>query len=124
MLELAARYNAGGPVPAQIIAEHRDIPEKYLTHILLQLKRSGLVRSMRGAQGGYTLVDAPEKIVLLDIIEAIDGPIIIPTNTEDAPGSELRVIWETVARDTRKSLQRLTLRKMLDVTTRMHMYHI
>jgi Rrf2 family transcriptional regulator, cysteine metabolism repressor len=124
MLELAARFDAGVPVPSQVIAEHRDIPEKYLTHILLQLKRGGLVRSMRGAQGGHSLVDAPEKIVLLDIIEAIDGPIIIPSNTEDTPGSELCVIWETVARDTRKALQRLSLRKMLDVTTRTNMYHI
>lgn len=124
MLELAARFNTGAPVPAQLIAEQRDIPEKYLTHILLQLKRTGLVRSMRGAQGGYSLVKPPEKIVLLDIIEAIDGPILIPSKKEDAPGAELRDIWEAVARDIRKALQRLTLRKMLDVTTRSHMYHI
>lgn len=124
MLELAARHDAGVPVTAQHIAEQRGIPEKYLTHILLQLKRSGLVNSLRGAQGGYTLLAAPEKILLLDIIEAVDGPIFVPSSTEDAPGSELREVWEAVARSTRKALQRFTLRKMLDVTSRTHMYHI
>ncbi|MCE9583246.1 MAG: Rrf2 family transcriptional regulator [Planctomycetes bacterium] len=62
MFELAKRH--GGPRPTQIhlVAEAQAIPSQYLVQILIQLQRSGLVRSERGAKGGYRLAREPQDI--------------------------------------------------------------
>ena len=124
MIELAARYDTGLPVSSQIIAEQREIPEKYLTHILLQLKRSNLVRSMRGAQGGYSLADDPTSISLLQIIECIDGPVMTPSKMETAAYQELNVLWKSVANEIADLLSGHTLDKMLEMTSKSAMFHI
>jgi len=75
VLELAQHRDREEPLIIESIAARRGIPEKFLVHILLQLKRAGIVRSVRGAHGGYLLAKPPEAISFLDIVEAIDGPI-------------------------------------------------
>lgn len=124
MLELALCYEAGAPVAAQVIAERRGIPEKYLTHILLQLKRAQLVNSMRGAQGGYTLSRVPEQITLLHIVTAIEGALIYPGNPEEADSSELSGLWKSVGQEVATVLERLSLPDMLNMTNRAAMFHI
>jgi Rrf2 family transcriptional regulator, cysteine metabolism repressor len=124
MLELAARYEAEIPVPSQVIAEQRSIPEKYLTHILLQLKRSKLVHSLRGAQGGYILADSPNKISLLQIIESIDGPILAPPKFDGHILPELDSLWHSISGDFAAILSGYTLDKMLDTTSKSNMFHI
>jgi len=124
MLELAVRRDMGAPVSAQMIAEQRAIPEKYLTHILLQLKRSNLVHSMRGAQGGYMLALPPNKISLLQIIESIDGPLMTPSKQETAEYHELDSVWETLAQRIGAVLAGYTLEKMLETTSKNNMFHI
>ncbi len=57
------------------VSERNGIPKKYLEQIFLQLKGAGYVRSLRGANGGYELAKAPEKISLAEIIRLIDGPL-------------------------------------------------
>ncbi len=70
-----ARQRAGDP-PVRIreISETHSIPERYLVQILLQLKAAGLVRSTRGASGGYQLARSAKDISLLEVILAIEGP--------------------------------------------------
>ena len=55
IVELAQNAPKETPLTATTIAENRNIPEKYLVHIMLQLKKAGLLTSVRGAQGGYKL---------------------------------------------------------------------
>lgn len=124
MMELAARRDAGVPVSAQTIAERRAIPEKYLTHILLQLKRSNLVRSVRGAQGGYMLEVHPGRISLLQIVESIDGPIMAHPHQENSDYHELDSVWETVTREVAAVLAGITLEKMVEMTPNGAMFHI
>lgn len=124
MLELAVRRDTGAPVSAQVIAEQRAIPEKYLTHILLQLKRSNLVHSMRGAQGGYMLTLPPNRISLLQIIESIDGPLMTPVKQENVEYHELDLVWETLAGQIGAVLAGYTLDKMLETTSKNNMFHI
>ena len=57
------------------ISEAMDIPKKYLEQILIQLKTSGYVVSIRGSQGGYRLAKSPNEINVAEIIRLIDGPI-------------------------------------------------
>ncbi len=57
------------------IAEVQEVPKSYLSKIMQQLVRSGLVRSRRGAKGGFELARTPESITLREAIEAVEGPI-------------------------------------------------
>jgi Rrf2 family cysteine metabolism transcriptional repressor len=75
---LSCRYVNNSPddvVQIFEIAKHENIPEKFLQSILLQLKKSGVLRSHRGALGGYTLNRPPEKITMGEVIRVIDGPL-------------------------------------------------
>ncbi|HNZ48474.1 MAG TPA: Rrf2 family transcriptional regulator [Candidatus Hydrogenedentes bacterium] len=121
MLELALRYELNTPVSAQLIAEQREIPEKYLTHILLQLKRAKLITSLRGAQGGYMLLRAPDAITLAEIIEAVEGSLSSQYGSKD---SDLHIFWQEIAQKTRDVLARYTLASMLDFTLKSNMFHI
>lgn len=59
------------------IAESQAIPENYLAKIFQDLAKGGLVRSHRGARGGFSLARAPSEITLLDVIEALQGPLAL-----------------------------------------------
>jgi len=81
------------------IAEEQKIPPSFLAKIISQLSVAGLLHTSRGARGGVSLAREPEEISLLDVVEAIDGPILLNecvsdsaecTFTEDCP---MRPIW-------------------------------
>lgn len=59
------------------IAKHQGVPRKFLEKIIQDLIRSGLVKSKRGPDGGYTLARSPDEISFQDIIEALEGPIAV-----------------------------------------------
>ncbi len=124
MVELARQEHQEDPITALRIAEKRGIPEKYLVHILLQLKRAGLVRSVRGAQGGYHLARMASDITLCDIVKAIDGPILQPLPVEDPYGADLEPTWREVARGFETVLQRTTVRDIVDSASKVQMYYI
>ena len=78
MYGLAAMYQLmqcekGVPVQIKEIAEKANIPKNYLEQILVILKRDGLVKSTRGASGGYMLQKNPEEILIYDIIDSLEG---------------------------------------------------
>lgn len=81
------------------IAQEQHIPPSFLAKIVSQLSVAGLLQTSRGARGGVSLARAPKDITLLEVIEAIDGPILLNecvadeancTFTEDCP---LRPVW-------------------------------
>ena len=69
-----------GPIPCSHLASEGKMPERFLLQILRNLVAHGILCSTRGVDGGYTLDRSPEDISLLEIIEAVDGPItpVIP----------------------------------------------
>ncbi|MBA2529068.1 MAG: Rrf2 family transcriptional regulator [Euzebyales bacterium] len=71
--ELAAAGE--GPVKREQLSTAQGIPPKFLETILLQLRRANIVRSQRGAEGGYWLARPAQQISLADIIRALDGPL-------------------------------------------------
>ncbi len=82
-----ARRGHTRPVQIQELSESERIPVKFLEQILLVLKNSNLLRSKRGAGGGYQLNRTADQIALGEIIELIDGPFIPVTCCEEAkPG--------------------------------------
>jgi len=57
------------------LSEHREMPVKFLEQLLAALKRGGVVRSVRGAHGGYVLARPAAQISVLEVVEALEGPI-------------------------------------------------
>jgi Rrf2 family protein len=70
-----ARYYDKGPVLISDLAQAEYIPKKFLEHILLELKKHGILYSRMGKGGGYHLSKPPDKIYLGQIIRVLDGPL-------------------------------------------------
>ena len=81
-----AKHQGQGIVLSQRISKEYDIPLEYLLKILQQLVRANVLRSKRGPRGGFTLAKSTKKITMLQIIEAVDGPMTNQLNLiEQAP---------------------------------------
>ncbi len=65
----------GEPIPCSMIAKAGEMPERFLLQILRVLVNHGILRSTRGVEGGYSLLRPLTKVTLLDIMEAVDGPL-------------------------------------------------
>jgi Rrf2 family protein len=76
-LFLLAKRPLGQTVMIAEIAKEARIPRKFLEQILLELKKRGILHSVRGKFGGYTLGRAPDKISFAEVIRAIDGPLAL-----------------------------------------------
>jgi Rrf2 family protein len=72
LLALAA---AGAPQTAEYLASEQGLPPRFLGAILADLRRSGIVASQRGAEGGYRLARPASEISMADVIRALDGPL-------------------------------------------------
>lgn len=70
---LAAAYPR--TVSAQALADEQHLPYKFLEAVLADLRRAGLVRSVRGAEGGYQLARPPGEIVVGSVLRAVEGPL-------------------------------------------------
>jgi Rrf2 family protein len=71
--ELAGAYPAS--LTAETIAGRQDLPLAFTKQILSAMRRSGLVQSQRGGDGGYRLLPSPEKVSVADIVRAVEGPL-------------------------------------------------
>lgn len=74
VIDLACRYGEG-PVSAREISERRAIPARFLEQLFVSLRRAGLVTAQRGARGGFSLAHDPAAITVLDVVEALEGPL-------------------------------------------------
>jgi len=93
LFELAKNYNMGF-IQIKDIASTQNIPQNYLEQLLSILKKAGLVKSKRGSQGGYKLNKPADQIKIIDIIEVLDGPLII---SETSRSNEiLNIYWKQV----------------------------
>lgn len=112
--QLAALEGAG-PVPAERVAKAQDIPLTFLLKILSELRHAGVVRSHRGAEGGYELARPADRITLADVIRAVEGPL---ANVHEArpeeiryagPAKPLREVWVAVRANLRAVLEHVTV---------------
>jgi Rrf2 family protein len=70
------------------VSREEKIPKSFLAKIFQSLVRAGLVRSYRGAGGGFTLVKRPEEVTVLEVIEAIEGKIAFQRCLQEVPDCE------------------------------------
>lgn len=103
------------PVNRELIGEAQQIPVAFLENILLDLKRAGLVVSIRGQRGGFRLSRPPDTITLAQVIRALDGPLASvrgqrPENLVYAgPAATLREVWIAVRANLRAVLEHVTV---------------
>jgi len=103
------------PLKGHAIAAAQDIPVKFLENILSELKRSGIIASRRGADGGYWLARPAADISVADIIRAVEGPLadvrgVRPDQLDFGPGLEtLQRMWIAVRANLRTVLEEVTL---------------
>ena len=76
MVELAINYG-GDPISIKIIGKRQDISEYYLEQLFSSLRKAKLIKSIRGAQGGYVLSRDPKYITVAEIMDVLEGPIEI-----------------------------------------------
>jgi len=112
-----AQAEAGVPVPCSRLAADGKMPERFLLQILRNLVAHGILASTRGVDGGYALERSAEDISLLDLIEAIDGPMspTLPVNEGFSPQSKLKLetaMGEVTAR-ARRELDSVKLADLL-----------
>ena len=91
MIELAKKHGEG-PISLKTIAQANELSEHYLEQLIAPLRNSGLVKSIRGAYGGYVLSDLPTKITAGDVIRVLEGPITPVEGIEDEEPAK-RELW-------------------------------
>ncbi len=118
LLELAAQFNCGEPLQIRQIAKRQEIPDRYLEQLLATLRRSGIVRSQRGAKGGYLLTREPWKITLLEIVSCIEGLDKRQAEVNSAPrtveGNVVLDIWQEAREASETILKSYTLQDLAD----------
>ncbi len=119
--ELARAATEGaGPIKGERISEEQTIPKKFMENILLDLKRSGIVRAQRGASGGYWLAVPASEVTLADVIRSVEGPLANvrgewPEAVEYRGAAErLKEVWVAMRASLRAVLERVTLSDLVE----------
>lgn len=114
-----AQHIGEGPVQSEEIARRQGIPINYLNQLLIAMRRAGLIESVRGPQGGHLLARPPEAITLLDVLTALDGPLLASESGRDdlvatAPEDHELVdeLWEELRGRLDQLLAGLTLEEL------------
>ena len=109
-----------GPIPVNMIASKQNIPEQYLEQIFSTLKKSKLVKSVRGAQGGYLLNEEPKNITVGDVLDVLEGPvalsqcILVEGCCENSNDCSTKLVWEKLKKGIEDVLNSITLQDMID----------
>ena len=97
-----ARTGGAGPVPIGEIARRREIPVQFLEGLFATLRRAGILQSQRGVKGGYSFARPPEEVTVLEVVEALEGPL----GSEAEPAGP---IWVDAVEAVRQQLGAITI---------------
>ena len=116
MLSLAINFGKGS-VFLKDIAKKEEISEKYLSLIIIPLRRAGLVNSNRGAYGGYTLAREPSKITVKEIVDVLEGDCLVNCINDSTACTRIstcaaRDIWVLLGEKISETLESITLEKL------------
>lgn len=118
MVDLAIHY---GKLPTSIksISKRQNISEYYLEQLFSSLRKAELIKSIRGAQGGYILNKAPSEISIADILDILEGPIEISECLENGQCSNKsfcasRLFWAKLKKSIDSVTQSMTLQDVID----------
>jgi Rrf2 family protein len=113
-----AKSDSATPVPCSQLAAEGNMPERFLLQILRSLVTHGILRSTRGVDGGYSLVRSPNEVSLLEVIEAIEGPLDSgePVTEGMSEESQMRLqdALRSVTDQSRRQLEAIKLSQLLE----------
>ncbi len=116
-----AKNHGNGPTSLKQIAEVEDISVNYLEQLFLPLRRNHLIKSIRGAHGGYYLNDDPAKITVGQILKTLEGPILASecvnidlVSCDQIDCCVTRTIWNRITEAVDDVIESITLQDMLD----------
>ncbi len=116
-----AMYEGTGPVSLKSIAERQGLSEHYLEQLAAPLRKSGLIVSVRGAQGGYTLSRPASQISVGDVIRVLEGPIgFTDCSVEGEPAPDCAAdcavhgVWEKVTRQIISVIDSISLQDLVE----------
>jgi Rrf2 family protein len=125
MVELGKTADSA-PVSLSSVADAELLPLSYLEHLVAKLREAGLVSSTRGAHGGYQLARPPEEIEMLDVVQALEGPIapmecfheeregkVLCSHETDGGACATKVLWTRVQGGVTKALSGTTLAELV-----------
>lgn len=119
MFELSLNQNEG-PVSLKVIAKKQNISDQYLEQLFSALKKAGLVKSVRGAQGGYLLNREAKDITVGDILTVLEGPVSLSDcllDDEVCENSNIcvtKVVWEKIKKGIEDVIESITLQDMIN----------
>lgn len=115
-----AQNSTEEPVSITSIAERQEISERYLEQLMSKLKKSGIVKSIRGAAGGYILARPMEEISVGDILRALEGsldPVDCPGLLEDgcksADGCVTKYVWKRINDSINRTVDEIRLDQLV-----------
>ncbi len=116
LIELAA--DSAAPLTCEGIASSQDIPYRFLKAVLGDLRRTGLIRSQRGCEGGYWLGRPAADISLADVVNSVDGGLMSvhgesPGLGYPAPAQRIATVWEAIRVRTEEILAGVTIADLL-----------
>jgi Rrf2 family transcriptional regulator, cysteine metabolism repressor len=112
-----AIHSDGTHMNSKSIADRQGISEKYLEQIFSALKKSGIICSVRGAQGGYLLAETPDKITVRQILNALEGPLSPVACVVEGQESQCkrydfcvtRIFWRSMMEELNRVTEAITL---------------
>lgn len=122
MLDLALNFLEGS-VPVKSIADRHNIPRKYLEQVLFELKKAGLVKSVRGPMGGYMLAKPPERITVGDILRTLEGDLAPVKCVRQGENKEkcvrerqciTKYVWAKIRDEVNQVVDGITLKDLAD----------
>ena len=114
-----AEAETSRPIPCSKLAAEGKMPERFLLQILRHLVTHGILHSTRGVEGGYALVRSPDTISLLDIVEAIEGPLDATSDTgQNGPPEQEVLLREALGKVARAAREQMAAIKLSDLTSR------
>ena len=118
MVDLAIHYG-DLPVSIKTISERQSISEYYLEQLFSPLRKAELIRSIRGAQGGYVLNREPKDITVADVMNVLEGPVEIAecidsTECDNVDFCATRLLWEKIKNSIDEVMENITLQDIVD----------
>ncbi|MBI5103243.1 MAG: Rrf2 family transcriptional regulator [Nitrospirae bacterium] len=128
MFEIARNCDAG-PVSIKQIAERQDVSVAYLEQILNQLRKSGVIGSVKGPGGGYVLSRPPDDVSIGEILRVLEGPVAITSCLDPkegcmrVDGCVTHLLWKALGENIEAFLNKMTLRDLLKGSQLMPVCH-
>ena len=128
MVDIAV-YSQDSPVPISAIAERQNISVRYLEQLLPKLKKAGIIKSIRGAQGGYMLDKDPKDISAGDILRTLEGDLTpidcaaFTGDTSTCSGTKFcvtKTVWQRINDSVQQAVDSITLQELMEESIEIH----